>query len=360
MKILNDYKNIECISKMEKEYQEAFYNMVDEYAEQLSDRICAGGSAFTLHDFSAHCVNLYKIISNVILDKDIAYGTGTGLTAWELYILNLAVLFHDIGMSRVIEMERDNHSQCSAEYIQELYDNTQSALRKKSSLSQNDIYALCDIVQAHSDVKTLPIDKRGLSVVQETMPGKEDIRAKLIAGILRIADELDVTSSRVGVGEIESELEKIEKELSKMEKMENKEDEIIRKKKLVESLEHWKKLHYISVVERDKKTAIIKIVLDDRKLKLLLDGGQVEDKIAGDLCDSIIKLRKELQYYRNNSLVTVQYQAITPIQSIEYITEIEVLNEKIEKLLEENSFQSDVNVTELLESQSKEDKKKSL
>lgn len=358
MKIIDDYKKIECISKMKKDYQDAFYDMVNEYAEQLSDRICAGGSAYTLHDFSAHCVNLYKIISNVIFDKDIAYGAGTGLTEWELYILNLSVLFHDIGMSRVIEMERDNHSQCSAEYIQELYNNTQSALRKKASLEQNDVYALCDIIKAHSSVKSLPPEERGLNGVRETMPGKEEIRAKLLAGILRIADELDITSSRVGAGEIETELEKVQKDLIRMEKIDDNEEQINKKKKLVESLEYWKKLHYFSEVKRKKESGTIKIILDDRKLKLLFEEGQVEDKIAGDICENIIKIRKELLYFRNNSLSKVQFEAITPIKSVEYITTIDGLNEKIEMKLEEKSFQSDVSVTELLESPCKEDKKK--
>lgn len=123
-----DYMEISCIAKMKEEYKSAFKALVDEYSSKLSSRIVDDGAVYTLHDFAHHCFDIYKIISCVLFDETIVYSS-VGLDSRELLILNCAVLFHDIGMTMVLNAKRENHSVKSAEYIQREYDNASSPLK---------------------------------------------------------------------------------------------------------------------------------------------------------------------------------------------------------------------------------------
>ena len=118
MQINDEYKNIECIKKLKDQYKNAFFKIVEYYAPKLPEKLVKEGSAYTLHDFNHHCIDIYQIISDVILYPNMAY-TSEGLTDKELYILNLAVLFHDFGMDAYLNCGRKDHSRTSAEYIQE-------------------------------------------------------------------------------------------------------------------------------------------------------------------------------------------------------------------------------------------------
>ena len=51
-----EYKQIECISKMKKEYFDKFCTIVEGYREKISDNLVIGDSAFTLHDLTTHLV----------------------------------------------------------------------------------------------------------------------------------------------------------------------------------------------------------------------------------------------------------------------------------------------------------------
>lgn len=64
--------------------------------------------------------------------EDTTYQEGIGLSKRELFILNLAVLFHNISMSRCLDVKRENRSKLSADYVQNEYDNSRSVLRSKS------------------------------------------------------------------------------------------------------------------------------------------------------------------------------------------------------------------------------------
>ena len=85
-----EYKQIECISKMKKEYFDKFCTIVEGYREKISDNLVIGDSAFTLHDFDHHCFDIYKIISEVLFDEELVYSEKYGLSERELYIMNLA------------------------------------------------------------------------------------------------------------------------------------------------------------------------------------------------------------------------------------------------------------------------------
>ena len=157
---MSEYKKIQCIKKMDEDYLDRFDSIVDEYAPKLSERVIMNGSAFTLHDFEHHCFDIYKIISEVLFDEELIYKTDYGISQRELFILNLAVLFHDIGMFNVLGATRENHSIKSADYVQKEYDDSRSVFKKKSDLTVNELKALKAIIIAHSDVKDRTIEDK--------------------------------------------------------------------------------------------------------------------------------------------------------------------------------------------------------
>lgn len=158
-----EYKQIECISKMKKEYFDKFCTIVEGYREKISDNLVIGDSAFTLHDFDHHCFDIYKIISEVLFDEELVYSEKYGLSERELYIMNLAVLFHDIGMSNGLDRARDNHSLNSADYIDRQFKDSRSVLSQNSDLSANEIKALKAIIIAHSNLKDRSVQGSDIS-----------------------------------------------------------------------------------------------------------------------------------------------------------------------------------------------------
>lgn len=220
-----DYAEFECIKKMKASNKERFDNIVSEYASRLNRITSNGGTVYTLHDFDHHCCNLYKIVSDVILNEETAFGDNpSSIKDQELYILNLSILLHDLGMTKYVDLARDNHSVVSAAMIKEDYQNPSNPLTEaKSGLSKNDIEALTLIVRAHSDVKdgSVPDCENGLKNPKLTnaMPSRvKKIRARFLANILRMADELDITSERLGPMDVRNELEEAEKNIKVIEK----------------------------------------------------------------------------------------------------------------------------------------------
>ena len=342
--ITEDYKSFECVKNL-GEYKERFIRIVDVYAKELNNRIIIGNSVYTMHDFDNHCTDIYKIISEVLLDPSRAYTTN-GLTAKELYILDLAVLFHDISMSRDIMAVRENHSMKSAEYIQELYNNTESVLYKESGLTQNEVKALKLIVKAHSDVKIEDINPkhRGLNdpSLNDKMPARRGvIRAKLLAGILRLADELDITNDRLGNTNLEKDLNTarvkyadLEMKIKSGEGAQDK-DEYEKYKKYVESLLHWEKLHYFSQIERERQDDTVYLVTDDEYIQHLLDEGETVAEITRKITESYKKILKEWESIKKitieDSLQKLDIKSFFPISTIELKCELPDIKREIEK-----------------------------
>ena len=131
MNNISAFSEIECIQRMDGESYDMFMEILGQYAPQLETRIVLDGSAFTSHDVY-RCLDIYKIISSCLLREDTTYQEGIGLSKRELFILNLAVLFHNISMSRCLDVKRENRSKLSADYVQNEYDNSRSVLRSKS------------------------------------------------------------------------------------------------------------------------------------------------------------------------------------------------------------------------------------
>jgi len=292
------FLEIECIKKMAPGELEAFKTILNHYESKLSDRIVIDGSAFTPHDLN-HCLSIYKIISNYIFNNLTVYNAEIGLTRRELFILNLAVLFHDISMSDVVDVERGNHSLKSAEYVKEEYDDTKSVLRSKSTLTNSECKALCEIIRAHSDVKgdpEIPVNENGLNnsklrIKRKDTVGK-NIRMLFLAGVLRLADELDVSNERLGHEYIENQLEQIEKKYEEM--LERKDSE--RNTKIVslnESKKHWSRLHLFESIDLDSSNSEILLVVDDDYIEQRISEGETARSLANTISEVYSKIKKE-------------------------------------------------------------------
>lgn len=353
MQINEEYKRIECIEKMENQYKDAFFEIVSNYAPELPSTLCLDGSVYTLHDFNNHCINIYKIISEIILYSPKAYGED-GISSKELYILNLAVLFHDIGMSANLDAGRENHSRKSSEYIEEEYCQKGSILRKKSGLNANEIRALRLIVMAHSDLKDPKIGPadNGLNNPQLTndIPAQAYgvIRAQFLASILRLADELDVTVERLGNNDTEFKLQDIGRKKDELERqLDNCEDEKLKKdfqedlKKIdtyIISQKHWNRLHLFSNLFKKKEDSeSVFIRINDDYIEQRCERGDTYDHLVDEMLEVLLKINKELQ---NGLLTKVKesndkrtLQSMISIEKVTLVSNIEAINELIAKKL---------------------------
>lgn len=351
-----DYLRFKCISNMPEDYQSKFQDIVTLYRPKLNMILFRGGSIYTMHDFEHHCMDLYKIISDYILNSNIAYSETVGaLTPRELFILNLAVLLHDVGMTKNIDFNRDNHSLKSGEIIREDYRNPANPLTEtRSGLTINEIDELALIVQAHSDVKDGSIKscENGLKnpELHNDMPAKIGrIRAKLLADILRMADELDVTTDRVSAFDIECELEKAADEYEHIQSQQKTESDEEARKKLqamlderkgaVESLKHWKKLYYFKDIKvREDGQAFI--VIDDKQVKREVDGGANYDEIADIIYEVYEKLYKEFVDFSSDVNQNLAWSNLISLKGVNLQTQNSELRRAIEEI--KNNRQSRV------------------
>lgn len=340
-----EYKNFACIKNLGK-YQESFYKLVDSYGIELNSRIVLEESVYTPHDFDCHCTDIYKVISEVLLDSKRAYSGG--LSDKELYILDLAVLFHDISMSRDVLAERKSHSKMSAEYVQNLYNNKESLLYKESQLNTNEIKALKAIIMAHSDVKdgSVDLEIRGLKDpnLTDNMPARSGvIRGKLLAGILRLADELDITSERLGNTNVEENLKIARAKCANMEmQISSGEGEQLREKyekykKYVESLAHWENLHLFSQVFRENQDDKVYLVTDDEHLQQLLDEGNTPAVLARRILKVYEKIEKEWKEIKkivvDDSPQKLDIKSFFPVSTIEIKCSVRSILQELDKQL---------------------------
>lgn len=271
MPVNKNYKKLCCYLKMDKSHKDCFDTLADCYGEALNTSIYVEGSLFTLHDFDHHCYDLMRIFSNALcnLEEVAQLEESDKLSEHELFLLNLAILFHDYGMSNKVNLEvsRKNHAKASADFLKSEWDDTNSPLHTFGSrvgLSNNDINALSEIVRAHSDDKEVDPSQTGIHATElrDSMPAsapKGKVRAKFLAGLLRIADELDITSERLGNTTLAQQLNP--------EKPENE-----------ESIRHWEKLKYFNSIEMDQQElTTLNLVVDDAFIRKQLDKGDREE-----------------------------------------------------------------------------------
>ena len=335
------YKRFKCIEKMGDEYKQRFDEIVIENAQNLATPIYENGSIYTEHDFDHHCCNIFRIISDLLLDDTAYSADGTGLNIRELYMLNIAVVLHDIGMFEKVDFDRKRHSLLSANKIEEKYKISQDSLSEgKSGLSRNEIKALKRIVQAHSDVKdgSVPEDENGLNdrKLTNSMPGSQGnhIRAWFLANILRLADELDITNDRLGAADLESELkkatvniEKIEIELHKAGEKGKKVllERLKRYNEAAESYEHLKRLYLFGETKRDN-SGTVELVIDDEYVEELLTQGVAIEKISEDISLVYNKIFEEFEKFKLDIGKEIRLSNMIAIKDIKISTQNLVLS----------------------------------
>lgn len=327
---------MECIKRMDRVCYDMFEKVWEQYAPKLSARIVLDGSAFTPHD-EYHCLDIYKIISTCLLRKDTTYQEEIGLSKRELFILNLAVLFHDIGMSNCLDVKRDNHSMMSAEYVQREYDDSRSVLRSTTDLTRTEIKALKTIIKAHSNIKgdsSIPNEENGIRSPELRKEYKDlhakSIRTLFLAGILRLADELDVTSERLGSGTLETEIKEGKKKIHQYE-LEGNEEELKKWNGFLESEKHWKRLHLFETMSLSENEKEIRLILDDEYIQQKLDEGSTEKAIASEIVDVLSKIRKEFTDIRKCAFSDPKVAIFVCVERVDAVSYNEKLQAKIDR-----------------------------
>lgn len=342
-----DYLDYKCIRKLSDAKISSLKAIVNKYGEILNKEVPHDmGTVFTLHDFDHHCYNIYDNICFMILLDD----AWDKLKEYEIYLLDLAVLLHDIGMTKCTEVDRENHSGISADMIEKAYRNSSDPLsEKKSQLGRNEIRALQRIVRAHSNMKEHPEgeENNGLKdkKLTNTMPGKATervIRARFLANILRMADELDITNRRLGEVEIEQELEEKTKELRDIrqklstlkgnEKKEELQKRIEQLERTEKSNEHWKRLYLFNRLYRDK-AGIVYLCVNDELVEHRNDQGIPYSDSADEIYKVYQKIYKEFQLFKEDVEKEVQLSSLVGMKGLDICTECKDLEEKLKKIM---------------------------
>lgn len=330
------FSEIDCIKRMDSECYKMYMKVLEQYAPKLATRIVLDGSAFTSHD-EYHCLDIYKIISTCLLREDTTYTDGIGLSKRELLILNLAVLFHDIGMSNRLEVKRENHSKESAEFVQAEYDDVRSVLRSQTDLTPPEIKALKAIIKAHSNIKgdpSIPKEKNGIRSPELKKEYKDlhskPIKTLFLAGILRLADELDITSERLGNGTVENEIREGKDKIRKYEREGNIE-ELKKWKGFLESEKHWKRLYLFEAISLSEDKKGIELVVDDEYVEQRLDEGSTEKAIANEIVEIFSKVRGEFEDIKKIAFSDSEVNILIYVQRIDVISHIEKIQEEIDR-----------------------------
>lgn len=265
-----------CIVKLQDtgNYYDRWKQVRDIYKPQLDNDLFTESAQFTPHDYSRHCVNIYRIIDIILPD---AFYSSDKFTTEQLFVLDVAILMHDIGMF-YDPASRNNHNEVAKNYILE------SVLDSKNSflsaiLTEEEASFIASIIFGHSDIKD---DKGGIVVdtiselpdsnFREGLQGP--INTRMLAGILRIADEFDITSGRV-TG-----------------------NQLVRPRITNDSEEHWRKCEIFGLPS----------IPDDNKTKIYLRPNDHKINLGGDLDNDVVlmlsvenKINSEL--FKLNDLV---------------------------------------------------------
>jgi hypothetical protein len=284
------YKELQCYKFMSSEDQKSFDELAKHYGSILNAGSRQSVTVYTAHDFDHHCFDLYRNISLFILN---VHGLNE-LTKEELYLLNLSVLLHDISMCKggyengsFTYFNRKIHSLQSAQWIRQEFSNSGSRLHEVG-LTKKQIEIICAICKAHSDLKDQGkpsgLFDPDLKDIESGMQG--NVRTKALAGILRIADELDVTSQRLAGCDAETALIQQPDDKRNVAQTFNEENQ--------ESIKHFNRLKLISDLELSPKNVEeIILVIDEIEVKRRLELGD-EANLGDDLKEVQKKLQKEL------------------------------------------------------------------
>ncbi len=340
-KIAYKYKSMECYSNMTCEYKDAFDSLAEYYGSMLNEGNPIRNIYFTNHNFDDHCCNMYKIISEVILSKELSYDVKFGLSTEELYLLNVAVLFHDYSM-RVLNSSRDSHSTESGDFLNNEIQ-TETVLQREGKLDQVQIDILSSIIEYHSDSAV----KNDFLQLDFEANGYGIVRSKLLAAILRFADELDITVTRIGT---QIQYKKLDTTIPEQNN----------------SLKHWILLELFKSVF-SKKDGVIYIETNDKRIAKEKNENLKQTLL--DILKKMEKLKSEFVLFKSTINEYESAKSFIRLEGIElmsekYSTNIEDLitntvsdiettpSIEIKKVVEE-TINNDINVPLLLHTQPK-------
>jgi len=290
--ISEKYKNLFCYQQMAPDDQTNFTKLAQHYGVMLNKGPKQSVTVYTAHDFDHHCFDLYRNISFFILkERGIKE-----LSQEERYLLNISVLLHDISMckggyenGKATYFNRKIHSLQSAQWIRHEFDDTGSLLHSVG-LTKKQIEIICAICQAHSDLKdrTDPSGLRDPKLVNCEYGQEGEVRVKALAGILRIADELDVTSQRLAGSDLEEALIQQPEDKRKESQIFDEENQ--------ESIKHFRRLKLICDLKPSAENVEQMVLeIDVQEVTKRLERGD-----EGNLAEDLQEIRKKIQRELDN------------------------------------------------------------
>ena len=303
---MNIEEHYDCINRMKgtSTYFSRWQSIRDVYKPKLDVDLFEEKAQYTPHDYERHCINIYNILSQIIPQD--AYTTT--LNAEQLFLLNIAVILHDVAM--VLNLNdpkmRDGHSEMAKEYIK-----NEVIARNKSFLSEllspAEAEFISEIIFGHSDIKengtTILKSIELLTKSPKTGYLGKRIDVRLLSALLRLADELDINSDRV----------KFKHHLAP--RIEDK------------SQPHWRKCDIFTLPNLDdRNTSQINLRLHESRIK---SEGNFENDII--LANEVLKKVKAELKYLNETVFYVSNITWWHIQSVIIFTEDQEICSAIEK-----------------------------
>lgn len=191
----NPEDDFDCIQRMDGtgDYLSRWKSIRQIWAPRLDKGPVSQKEDFTPHNYSNHCVGIYKIMSEILIPKS-AYGNE--LKQESLFVLNVAVLLHDIMMT-FKPSARFQHSKEAKEFIEQHF------LVEDFNITPQEMESIALVILGHSDIK----DETTKTTIEtiDILPKEADfftglqgkINVRLLAALLRLSDELDIHTGRI-------------------------------------------------------------------------------------------------------------------------------------------------------------------
>jgi hypothetical protein len=229
-----DEDNIKCIKYLKEDdgdYYRRWQSLRTLYKDVLDDGYYTSEIKFNTHDYSTHCIDIYRNI-----DKLIDWNSPNKPSCQEMFLLDAAVILHDFCMATMPEKRFEHSNEALKLIVEKMNSSERNIINTIFINSEAEIVG--DIILGHSDTKLRVGNINTLQVLLNKYREYEsdeyaNIRVCHLACMLRIADELDVTSDR------------IKRTLTEMNF--DMEDDGER-----ESRKHYRKLELVKKVMRDK------------------------------------------------------------------------------------------------------------
>ncbi|MGI6672580.1 MAG: HD domain-containing protein [Christensenellales bacterium] len=303
------FKRLPCIKKMVDSEQsngllEKWMKAAEQAQKILDSKDAVQKTFYTPHDFSNHCFNVYINLDTILQAGGYDYLQENNVLCDSLFLINVAILFHDISMNVfTVDEDRDTHSEDAVEQFRGGDINS----LKHFGVTNEQADIICTLIKAHSDIKNKGkvITSTLKDFRSQSIGPRKKIDVAFLAGLIRLADELDITKHRAGGITVD--------EAIAHSRNAKKHKDIIR------SLEHWRKLELFESVEYKKgadganeirlyldASCFAKIIENPSKLEEWEEGvRQVNKKIQ----DCWNEIRKEVGSFANVIKARIQLDA---------------------------------------------------